>query len=180
MKRRLQLRWSQLKTCLRNRTGRVRAAALEDRGASLVELAMSASVIFCLLLGLIQTSLALYAYHFTADAAREASRWAMVRGNQCSANTPGLDYCNATGADIQNYVRNLGYPYAGRMTVSATWLSAQTPPAMTWTACGTATSCKAPGNDVQITVSYNFPLYIPFWRNATVNVGSVSQMVISQ
>ena len=152
----------------------------EDRGAALLEMAISSSIIFVLLLGLVQTSLALYAYHFTADAAREASRWAMVRGNQCTANTPGLDHCGATSGDIQTYVQGLGYPYSSQMAVSATWLTATTPPAITWSACGTASSCKAPGNQVQVTVSYNFPLYIPFWRNATVNVGSISQMVVVQ
>jgi Flp pilus assembly protein TadG len=143
-----------------------------------VEMALASSIIFSLLLGMIQISLALYAYHFTADAAREGSRWAIVRGSQCFANTPGLDHCNAQSTDIQNYVQGLGYPYSKSMTVTATWLSASAPPATTWTACGAP--CNSPGNAVKVIVSYNVPLYIPFWRNATVRVGSVSQMVISQ
>lgn len=151
-----------------------------EAGSSLVEMAIASSIIFTLLLGMMQMGLALYAYHFTADAAREASRWAMVRGNQCNTNTPGLDHCDASGTDIQNYVQGLGYPYASALTVTATWLSAGTTPAMTWSACGATTACKAPGNQVQVTVSYNMPVYIPFWRNGSIQVGSISQMVISQ
>lgn len=149
-----------------------------ESGAAIVEMAIASSIVLSLLLGLMQISLALYAYHFTADAAREASRWAIVRGSQCNSNTPGLDHCGASQTDVQNYVQGLGYPYASSMTVAVSWLTASAPPATAWTAC--AGSCNQPGNAVRVTVSYNFPLYIPFWRNAAVRVGSVSQMVIAQ
>jgi Flp pilus assembly protein TadG len=152
----------------------------DESGASLVELAMASSIIFTMILGMFQMSLALYAYHFTADAAREASRWAMVRGNRCNANTPGLDHCGAAPSDIQTYVQGLGYPYSNSMAVSATWLTATAPPAATWMACGATNSCKSPGNEVQVTVSYNVPAFIPFWKNSTIRVGSVSAMVVSQ
>ena len=148
-------------------------------GATIVEMAIASSIVLSLLLGLMQISLALYAYHFTADAAREASRWAIVRGSQCFTNTPGLDHCSASSTDVQNFVQGLGYPYASSMTVATTWLTASAPPATTWATC-TTPPCNQPGNAVRVTVSYNFPLYIPFWKNAGVNVGSVSQMVISQ
>ena len=155
-----------------------RLSLASECGASLVEMAISASIIFSLILGMMQFSLALYAYHFTADAAREGSRWAIVRGGQCATNTPGLDHCNAQSSDIQNYVQGLGYPHASSMTVTAAWYSASAPPSTVWTACGNV--CNSPGNTVKVTVSYNVPLYIPLWRNATVRVGSVSQMVIVQ
>ena len=146
----------------------------------MVELAVSASVILSLVLGMFQMGLVLYAYHFTADAAREASRWAIVRGNLCSTYTPGLDHCNASSSDIQNYVRGLGYPFANNLNVSATWLTAGTAPAMTWTACGVASSCKAQGNQVQVSVSYSFPVYIPFWSGRSIGIGSTSSMVVAQ
>jgi Flp pilus assembly protein TadG len=151
-----------------------------EHGASLVELAVSSSIIFSMILGMFQISLALYAYHFTADAAREASRWAIVRGNKCSTYTSGLDHCGASQTDIQSYVQGLGYPYANSMTVTVTWLTATAPPAATWTACGTTNSCKSPGNQVKVTVSYNVPIYIPFWRGTGIRVGSDSAMVIAQ
>ena len=50
-----------------------------------------------------------FSTRFTADAAREGSRWAVVRGSQCSTNTPGLNDCNATQTDIKNFVQSLGY-----------------------------------------------------------------------
>ena len=58
--------------------------ALCEQGASLVEMALSASVLFVLLFGIIETCMALYAYNFVSEAAREATRYAVVRGpNSC-------------------------------------------------------------------------------------------------
>jgi hypothetical protein len=37
-----------------------------------------------------------------------------------------------------------------------------------------------PSNAVKVTVSYNVVMYMPLWKNASVHVHSVSQMVISQ
>jgi uncharacterized membrane protein len=61
-----------------------------------------------------------------------------------------------------------------------TWLAAGTDSTgnTSWTVCGTR--CNAPGNQVQVRVSYAFPLTIPFWRAVTLNLSSKSSMVISQ
>lgn len=162
------------------RTGFCSRLSKDDSGAALVELAISAAVIFSMMIGIFEICLALYAYHFTADAAREATRWAMVRGSQCSTYSAGLGSCNAQGTDITTFVKNLGYPglSASNFTVTSTWYSHTDPPNPTWTACGS--TCNDPGNMVQVVVTYNFPLHIPFWQNGTLAVGSTSQMVISQ
>ena len=127
-------------------------------------------------------SLALYNYHLVCDAAREATRYAIVRGSASCTNSPTLSNCNATSGEIQSYIQGLGYPYSGQLTVTTTWLTAASsgsPATTTWTACSSGT-CNAPGNLVNVFVSEAFPLNIPFVSNLTINLRSTSQMVISQ
>ena len=163
--------------------GLSRWAGAED-GATLVEMAIATTVLFAVIFGIIQFSFALYTYNYVSDAAREGARWAMVRGANCSINTKTLDHCGATIPDIQTYVRSLGYPgidSANRMTVNTTWF-AQTwdsnASTMTWAKC--ENQCNEQGNEVQVNVSYRFPLNIPFWKASTLNVQSTATMVISQ
>jgi Flp pilus assembly protein TadG len=175
-------RW--LKACLRLAplwsTGRNLRG---EEGASLVEMALACSTLLLMLFGIIETSIGLYTYHYVADAAREGSRWAMVRGSLCSTNTPGLDHCNASSSDISTYVKSLGYWHNdSNMTVSATWATpttSGTPATATWSACTTGT-CNQPGFMVIVTVTEAFPLSIPYWKATTLNLTSTSRMVISQ
>ncbi len=146
-----------------------------DEGSNIVEMAVVSSVMFAVLFGIVELSLALYTYNYVSDAAREASRYAIVRGSSCSV----LTNCGVTGAKIQTYVQNLGYPgmNAANTTVTTTWLSPSTTTPVTWTACGS--QCNVPGNAVQVTVTYSFPLSIPFVPKSTLSLHSTSQMVIA-
>lgn len=154
-----------------------------EQGVALVESAISIGVMLSALVGVVVTMMALYSYHFVADAAREASRYAMVRGSTSCSNTPALTNCNATPAEIQAWVRNLGYPGLNKnnLTVTTKWLSrtsSGSPPTTSWAAC--SVPCKAPGNMVQVIVTYAYPFNIPFWNNSLLDVTSTSEMVISQ
>ncbi len=150
----------------------------DDSGASLVEFTVSAAVLFMALFGIIQCSLGLYAYNYVSDAAREGTRFAMVRGARCAAPMTG---CLATQADIQTYLSGFQYPGidVNNLVVTANWYTASAATPTTWTSCGTGPGCKVPGNAVQVQVKYTFPLRIPYWKNASVSIASVSQMVIS-
>lgn len=161
--------------------------AADEAGQTLVEMALSLTIFLSVLLGLIQICLALYAYTFVSEASREASRWAMVRGNTCNADL-GSAFCSSTtgvsGTDVTNYVLSLGYPGldASKVTVSTQWCSATssgTPATTTWPTCGT-TVAETPGNQVQVKVSYLFPLAIPNWKSTSLNLSSTSQMIITQ
>ena len=149
-----------------------------ERGSTLLETAVACAVLLAMVFGVFEMSLALYTYHYISDAAREGSRYAIVRGSNSCTNTPNIDNCNATPAQIQTYVQNLGYPGINSTHVNTSWLSASTTQPTTWSAC--ATPCKAPGNLVKVNVTYAFPLAIPFWRAVSLNLSSTSQMVISQ
>lgn len=154
---------------------------LGEEGATLVEMAVSSVVLFAILIGIIEVSLGLYSYNFVADGARQATRWAMVRGSTSCVNTPNLTHCNAASTDIQNYVKGLGYPglSASNLTITPTWLTASATTPTTWSTCSSGT-CNLPGNEVQVQVTYAFPIGIPFWTITSINVSSTSSMVISQ
>jgi len=174
-------RVSDLTRCKGVRGHRASVGCLPDEGAALVEMAVSISVFLSVLVGVFFVILALYSYHFVADAAREASRYASVRGSQCSTNTPSLPDCPiSTSAPLQSWVRGLKYPYAASLNVTVSYLKptvSGSPATTTWSACP---ACNAPGNMVKVSVTYGYPLSIPFWKSTTVNIGSTSSMVISQ
>ena len=147
-----------------------------EEGATVLEAAVALVVLLGLFIAIVQISLALYTSHFLADAAREASRYAVVRGSMSCSTTPNLTNCNVSADEMQTWVRDLGYPGISpqRLSVSTKWPS-------TGSACyPSASPCNNPGNLVQVAVTYAFPLNIPFWKTATINLTSKSQMVISQ
>ncbi len=133
-----------------------------------------------MLIGFMEVALAVYSGHAVSEEAKEAVRWAMVRGSSSCANTPDLTDCDATAAQIKSYVQNLGYPGldSKRLTVTPTWLSPSAETPTTWTAC--ATICNAPGDAVQVVVSYAFPLNIPFVPSSSPTVKGSAQVVIAQ
>jgi len=148
-----------------------------EEGSVLVEFTVSCLVLIPVFFGFIVTCLAFYTYNFVADAAREGSRYAMVRGGTCK----GLPDCGfTTSATIQNYLRSLGYPglNANNLTATVSWSRASSTTPTTWTACGGA--CNQPGNQVQVIVRYNFPVGIPFISPTALSISSVSSMVIAQ
>jgi Flp pilus assembly protein TadG len=126
--------------------------------------------------GVIDFGRALYTYHFVSDAAREASRWASVRGRSCKVYVPVA--CPANASDVEDYVANitpLGIDKSPeRLLVNTEWVA---PP-------GRGNNCskypKNPGCSVQVTVIYNFKFILPFMPSSTYAMKSTSEMVISQ
>lgn len=153
---------------------------MDDTGSAIVEMALSSSVLFAMFFGMFEMSMASYTYHYVSDAAREGSRYAVVRGSTSCHNT-GLTGCGATSDSIATYVKGLGYPgiKSSNMTVTTTWYTPSVGTPRTWTLCSTGT-CNAPGYLVKVNVVYAFPFSVPFVPSRTINVGSTSQMVISQ
>ncbi len=152
-----------------------------EHGGTLLESALSWSVLLAVLLGIFQVSLALYAYHVMSDAAREGSRYAMVRGSTSCANTPNLSNCNATSTQIQSFVRTLTYPgiTSSKITVTTTWYTVSSSTPAVWSAC-TTSPCNLPGNQVNVSVTYPFLLNVPFSSLIPLNLSASSAMVIAQ
>jgi Flp pilus assembly protein TadG len=169
---------------------RARRVWKDERGANMVESAIATAVVMMLLFGVFDFSLAFYTYHYVSDAAREGSRWAMVRGSKSCAQTPNLSDCGATADEIAAYVKGLGYPgidSADYMDVSVSTGAATNSTASNGTSTTVWSTTTAndmtynvPGDVVTVQVVYHFPMSLPFWKQETINVGSTSSMVISQ
>jgi hypothetical protein len=135
-----------------------------------------------------QLFLALYGYHYVAYAAREGTRWAMVRGSECRFDSTTMPNCGAAGTDVQTHLQGLGFPGidSTKVTASAKWMTASIPTPSsptTWTLCSTDTAvspCNDPGHMVVVTVTYSYPLSIPFLNKQTLNMTSTSSMMITQ
>jgi Flp pilus assembly protein TadG len=151
---------------------RRRCSARGEQGAALVEMALATVILLVMLFGIMEMSLGLYTYHFISEAAREATRYAIVRGSSCGGAFATA--CPASPDDIQTYVQNLGYPGIDptAITVTTAWSA--------YPAGGACGSCNNPGNQVQVTVNYQYLLSIPFIPSQTLNMSSTSEMVISQ
>lgn len=152
-----------------------------DAGQALVEFALIFPVLSAMIFGVFEFAIAFYTYHYVSYAAREGTRYAIVRGSLSCTDSATMPGCNATADQISTYVKGFGYPgiNPASTTVNTTWLSPTAGANPTWSAC-TVAPCNAPGNLVQVQVNYAFPLGIPFWGSSTINISSTSQMVISQ
>jgi Flp pilus assembly protein TadG len=149
----------------------------DETGSGLLEMALVSVILLTMLFGLMEMCLALYTYHFISEAAREGSRFAIVRGSSCNYVNPSVTPCPASQAEIQTYVQNLNYPGINPQaeTVTATWS-----PYPAGETCAPSPACDNPGNQVQVTVNYQYPLAIPFIPASILNMSSTSQMIISQ
>lgn len=164
-------------------TGNARQRSTHNEsGSAILETALSIMILLTFLFGIMEVCLAGYTYHVISEAAREATRYAIVRGStyttDCTA--PSAANCIAQGGnnsgDIATYVQDLNFAgiNPNKMTVNSTWLT------IAGTVCGTGDACKAPGNQVQVTIQYNFPLSVPFVPVSRWTLTSTSRMVISQ
>jgi Flp pilus assembly protein TadG len=166
-------------------TGHIQRHARDERGSAIVETALSILMLMTFIFAVMEACLGAYTFHFISEAAREATRYAIVRGSTFTTNcsAPGYANCIAQGGantgDIATYVQNLSFPGIDptKMQVNTTWLNSD------GTACTSPPStlpCKDPGNQVQVTIRYDFPISLPFVSVNTWTMRSTSQMVISQ
>jgi hypothetical protein len=169
-----------------------------EQGAAIVEAALSISVLVILIFGIIQMCMLAYCANFAAEAAREGTRYAVVRGQNSCTGFTAFPNCNlgptTNGSNpVQTYIRGLGFPFANSMSSTTTWWSPTATTGNTWTvACTTlidtssssilgssGSQCNYPGHAVRVTVSYPFPIQIPFLPASTLTVRSTSMMVIN-
>jgi Flp pilus assembly protein TadG len=154
---------------LRPAAGQSRSGLRSERGTSTIEFALGASLLFMSVCGIMAIAFALYTYNIVSEAAREGARYAIVRGADCHFGSPCTP---ATSGNIQTYVQHLGFPGSSNMLATASWFP---PPG------GTCTPCtNIPGNQVKVTVTYSFPVVIPFVPNRTLSMSNTAEMVISQ
>ena len=93
----------------------------KQRGAVTFEFAMGLLVVlFPLMFGVVDFSRAAYSYHWVSDAARDATRWASVRGATCELLSGG---CPAANTDVQTFVQGLSVSglNSANITATTTW-----------------------------------------------------------
>ena len=145
-----------------------------QRGTTLLESAVMISVLLLMMFGVVGFGTALYTYHFVSNTAREATRWASVRGYTCTGGLAGG--CPANDADVNAYVQNLSTGIGldpTKVTTTTTWVA----PPNNLAAC--TTQPNSPGCVVKVQVQYSFQFLFPLLPSG-FTMQSTSQMVISQ
>jgi Flp pilus assembly protein TadG len=174
-----------------------------EQGSGLVEYALIFLLFITMLLGIMDFCRMLYAYHFVSSAAREATRYASVRGStcdddsSCSLATPDTGPAAPGNTVVQDYVTTLAIPAgintsstgcgstgnSACLTTTATW-PVPTPESSFCTANSTAPGCicyttaNYPGCTVEVQVSYSFNFLFPLVHISPVTLSSTSEMVI--
>lgn len=164
--------------------------ASSQRGAVLYEFAWTLFFLLTFMFGIMDFGRAVYAYHFVAYAAHEATRWVSLRGSSCKTFASA---CPATSADVSAFVVGIvpqGVYYnsnatantAGYLKVTTTWPGTTgNPPG-----CDTTKGTNSPGCVVKIKVQYTYGFsllslrFFSYFNLTSVNMTSTSQLTISQ
>lgn len=166
--------------------------ARDNRGQALIETALSMLVVIGLVFGVIEFCMAVYSYHYLANAAHEAARYAIVRGsswgNTCDGSGSigsgyGSSQCTASTSDVAQYVANRGFPGINLTADDVCVEYFFTVPSKTSQTCTTSSGsniANASGDIVQVTINYPFTFALPGIGNYTYHLASTSQMVIAQ
>jgi Flp pilus assembly protein TadG len=133
-----------------------------DEGSSLIEMALSYSILFVLLFCIMEMCLAFYSQHMISEAARGGTRYAMVHGASCTTSTGSS--CTLTSAQINTYVSGLVWPNiaGGTMSANTTYPNGN----------------ENVGSEVQVQVTYTFKVTMPFVPKDTITLTSTSKVPI--
>lgn len=150
-------------------------------GTGLVEYAFVFIVFMSLILGISAFGHALFVYHYVNNAAKEATRYAAVRGATCSSDADGGS-CQATNsasgvsgpttyADIQAYINSiaprsidttkLDVPSTNTYFCGVAGTACSPAIASAPAACNTGTTANQQGCTVKVTVAYAYNFIFP-------------------
>jgi Flp pilus assembly protein TadG len=150
-----------------------------EKGAAIVEYAFVLIVLFASIFGVIDFARAMYTYHFVSNAARDGTRFAIVRGSTCPTAT--MTYCPARPTDYRDYLRGqmagMGLDPNALDSLTSWPPVASNPPICSDPS--DVNNTKSPGCLVEVQVTYHFKFIFPFMP-ANFTIQSISQMVISQ
>lgn len=155
----------------------------DESGAELVEFAVAATVYFTILFGFLELCMVLFMMNSVSEAARQAARWASVRGTTSSVTSngttscanPNITTCPALATDIQSFAEKQPgmTTNSSIITVTVNWCSAD------GTGCSTSQSNATPGHVVKVKVSYRFAS-VPYFSSAALTMSSTAEKVIWQ
>jgi len=140
-----------------------------EEGSALVEFALSVLIMLTVVFGIVDVGRALFAYDWVSNAARLGTRFAIVRGVQCSGLSGG---CPALESDVRTYVDSTAIGLnPSDVTVKAHCYVGQT--------YASLLPCP-PGTWVNVQVQYSFSFISPLIPKRTWLMSSSSQMVVSR
>ena len=122
-----------------------------DAGQSLLEFGIVGTLFMLLTLGIVEMGRAVWTYNSLAHAAREGTRWAIVRGAESGRTV--------VAADVQTYVETRIADFSP-LVVTTTW-----------------NPNKNPGSVVQVQVQHTFEPVVPLFPSIALT--ATSRMVIS-
>ncbi|MGI4828336.1 MAG: TadE/TadG family type IV pilus assembly protein [Janthinobacterium lividum] len=152
-----------------------------DSGSALVEFAASAVLLFTLLFGIIECSRAVYVNHFLANAAQEATRYAMVRGGSwtsaCASSTS--TNCTASSSTVTAFVQSIAAAGVSKanLNVSTTYPGTN---AAGVSCNSTSVLANSVGCVVSVKITYPFSYVSPLLPKSTLSLSSTSQVTIVQ
>jgi Flp pilus assembly protein TadG len=172
----------------------------DERGAALVEYAFVAILFLTLLFGISGFGHAVFVYHHLNNAAKEATRYAAVRGFTCDT-TEVVASCQAsnsasgisgptTAADVTAYVSSITPPsidatqftitVCGVKSSSACAASIATGPQVCTAAVGTLPATpNYPGCTASVQIQYTYKMIFPLIGSTPINMSSTSEMIIA-
>ena len=130
----------------------------------MVEFAVTLPVLFTLIFCFMEMCLAFYTHNMISELAREGTRYAMVRGSSCL--TSASSSCQATASQVNTFVSAVGFPNLGGGTIT---------PVTTY-----PDGNAAIGSRVQISITYVFPITMPFVPTNSISMSSTSVATIIQ
>jgi Flp pilus assembly protein TadG len=158
-----------------------------EQGAALVEYAFVVILFLSLLFGISGFGHALFVYHHLNNAAKEATRYAAVRGADCSNDLSCLASNSASGsagpttkADVTAFVKSIT-PSSIDSTKLVITVCGVSDALVACSASG-PTACAAivnsPGCTVSVQVQYAYNFIFPLIRTTPINMSSTSEMII--
>lgn len=133
-----------------------RSESRRQRGSIILEAGLAAVLLMTFMAGIADAGYMLYTDVWVSTVARDATRYAMVRG---SASGHAI-----TAAQVSTYVSQHA------ASLNTAWLTTTT----TWS------PNNAPGSAVNVKVQYSFHSIVPFVPISTFTLQSTSQMIIQQ
>ena len=157
-----------------------------ERGAVAIEFALSVIVLAILVFGCIGVAMAFYSYEVVNQYARDASRYAIVHGADCFKADRTTSCSIGAGGDqnapasmaLMTYLNHQIYPGINGNNLVITTAYVPGPGA---TICNAPTTgCNGAGDQVTVSVTYQYLYNIPFIPARFINMNGASTMVISQ
>lgn len=135
-----------------------------EGGGSLIEFVLSFSAMMAFVFAIMEMCMLFYTYGMISESARDATRYAIVRGSTCL--TSSSTSCTATSTSISNYAKGLGLPNIGGGTLNVTTTFPD--------------GNQNPGSRVKVDIQYSVSIKLPFMPHNAIPLDSSSEMYILQ